>query len=695
MELIIAEKAIAGKRIASILAGKEIAASAERGAQFFPFGEGKLLVPLRGHVKDVEFPKQYSYWIGTDLQKLVFAPIEYIETEKGILAFLKIVAPKVEKVIVATDSDREGESIGLEAVNTIKAENSNVEIKRAYFSAITEKDIKSAFSSLKELDYNFADSADARREIDLIWGAVLTRFLSIVSGRLGKEFLSIGRVQGPCLALIVNREKERLAFVSQPYWELIAEFEKDKNVFAAEHKNGRFWNREGAEKAMLCSIPKIGKVKSVSKKERILSKPIPFNTTEFLRAAIAIGFSAGKAMEIAESLYQSGYTSYPRTDNTVYPKTLDLNEILLELAKVPDFREIVEKILSQKEMVPSAGKETKDHPPVHPVAFADRKRLSAQHWKIYELICRRFFATLFEDAITENVSVEIDLNNELFIARGRVFMKKGWKEFYPYSQTLEVLLPKLEKNDVVQLNNLKMLGKETQPPARYSQGTLIKLMDELGLGTKATRHEIIQKLFARKYISGLNTIVPNRIAFAVIDALEKHASSIVKPKMTAELEKEMDLVAAGKKPKSDVVQASRDFLGEILAELLRNKDDIGRVLRNALRADTIIGKCTKAECEGELLIRRGKTGKRFVGCSAYPKCTNSFPLPQKGIIAIAGKFCPECSEHVIAVKGARYSFEMCLKVGCLTKKDWGAKKEKEAKAVEGKDKIPQKQEVKK
>ena len=687
MELIIAEKAIAGKRIASILAGREVSVSVEKNAQFFVFGDGKILAPLRGHVMDVEFPKQYSYWLGTDLKKLVVAPIEYIETEKSILGFLKKIAPQIQKVIVATDSDREGESIGLEAVKTIKSVNPTAVVKRVYFSAITEKDIREAFRELREFDYNFADSADARREIDLVWGAVLTRFLSIVSGRLGKEFLSIGRVQGPCLAIIVAREKERLAFVSQPYWEIIATFEKDALEFTAEHKSGRFWKKEEAERAMLCKEPPIGIVQGVSKKERVIPKPVPFNTTEFLRAATAIGFSAGKAMEIAESLYQSGYTSYPRTDNTVYPKTLDLKEILEELARSDDFREMAEKVLAQKNIAASAGKETKDHPPIHPVGLAKKELLSQQHWKIYELICRRFLATLFDDAVTENLVVEIALNNQPFIARGQRFIKKGWKEFYPYSQTVEVFLPALQRNDRVALKKLKMLAKETLPPTRYSQGSLIKLMEEQGLGTKATRHEIIQKLFARKYIFGQKSIFPNKIAFALIDALEKHAAAVVKPKMTAELEREMDLVAAGRKTKQGVVLESREFLRDVLQQLLQNKDDIGRGLRSALRADAIIGKCTKPECNGELFIRHGRTGKRFVGCSNYPKCTNSFPLPQKGAVFLTGKACMQCNEYVIGVKAKRYSFEMCLNPGCETKKGWKQKsalQQKEEEKIEKK-----------
>lgn len=682
MELIVAEKAIAGQRIASILAGKEVSSFIQQGANSFVVSSEKLTVPLRGHVMDVEFPKEYNYWLGTDLRKLVDAPIEYIETEKPILAFLRSIASKVSVLVVATDADREGESIGLEAIRAVQSRNPKVEVRRAYFSAITDKDIKEAFARLKGFDYAFADSADVRREIDLIWGAVLTRFLSIVSGRMGKEFLSAGRVQMPTLAIVVHREKERLAFVSKPYWELAAEFEKDGEKFFAGHRKGRFWSKEEAEKAFKCKEPPIGIVIAVSKKERVIAKPLPFNTTEFLRAATAIGFSAGKAMQVAESLYQAGYISYPRTDNTVYSKNLDLKEILSSLSKASEFSQIVEKILAQKQIVPSAGKETKDHPPIHPVSFVARDKLSEQSWKVYELVCRRFFATLYEDALVENLLVDIDLNKEPFVARGQSFLRKGWKEFYPYSQTEEVFLPSLKKGDEVVLKKLDLLSKQTVPPGRYSQGSLIKLMEENGLGTKATRHEIIQKLFARKYIFGQQSIEPNKIAFAVVDALEKHAGSVVKPKMTAELEQEMDLVAAGKKSKQDVVLESRAFLKEILGQLLEHKDDVGKELRQASRTDSIIGKCTRQECEGQLLVRHGKTGKRFVGCSAYPKCTNSFPLPQKGTISFTGRSCEKCGEYIIRVKGRMKPFEICLNMNCETKRDWRARQEAKANAAQ-------------
>ena len=676
MILIVSEKPIAGKRIAEILSDGKIEQSFEKKAVFFVFEKEKkqfTMVPLKGHIVDVDFPLQYKSWLGTDLKRLVDAEIKYAETQKEIADLLKKVAPNIDEIIIATDADKEGESIGLEALNILKQLNPKAKIKRALFSAITPKDMQKAFSNLGEFDYNLADSADARREIDLIWGAVLTRFLSLVSGKLGKEFLSMGRVQGPTLGLIVAREKERIAFQIKPFWELIATFKKGAQEFLAEHKHGRFWKKEEALKAFDCQKPPIGIVKGIEKKKRTIARPIPFNTTGFLRAATAMGFSASVAMSIAESLYQAGFISYPRTDNCVYPQTLDLKEVLTELGKLKEFSPMVKKLLSMPKLVPSAGKEAKDHPPVHPVSAAQKTFLSPQNWKIYELVCRHFFATLAEDAETENLAVEIDLNKQPFVAHGQIFLKLGWKEFYPYSKASEVILPELAVGDRLDLLKLDFLEKATEPPARYSQGALIKAMSDLNLGTKATRAEIIQKLYYRQYISGQKAIVPNKIAFAVIDSLEKYHDKIVKPEMTAELEKQMDLVAAGTKTKPEVVTESRKLLSVSLDELLKNRASIGSLLREALRADSVIGKCNAPNCGGSLLMRFGKTGKRFLGCSNYPKCTNTFPLPQKGKIIPTEKTCAICGSPVIQVF-ARRRFEMCVNMNCSSKDEWKRRK---------------------
>ncbi|MCX6801350.1 MAG: DNA topoisomerase I [Candidatus Diapherotrites archaeon] len=694
MDIIISEKAIAGERIASLLADGKVSVRSVSGAKVFEFewkGSPVRLIPLRGHISDVEFPVQYSNWIGTDVRKLIDAEIIYSPTERDIINCIKDSALESERIIVATDADREGEAIGLEALVYAKETNKNIKVERAYFSAIIKEDIEKSFSSLEKFDYNFAYSANARREIDLIWGAVLTRFLSLISGQLGKEFLSVGRVQTPTLALIVDREKERLAFESKKYWEIAAHCDKNKEKFLALHSEGKFWNEKKA-KEVFAKNPKSAVVKKIEKKRRTLKKPVPFNTTEFLRAATAIGFSASKAMSLAETLYQRGFTSYPRTDNCVYPKNLDLREILNRLVSVRELERDVTKILGKKTLNPSAGKETKDHPPVHPVSAVQKEMLNNDEWKIYELIAKRFLATLADDAETENVTVLLDAEGEPYAARGQIIISAGWKAFYPYSKLSEIILPRLDVDDNVKIEKLDLFEKCTEPPARYSQGSLIKLMEENNLGTKSTRPAIIQKLYSRRYIVGGTSLEPSKVAFSVIDSLEKHCVLVTKPEMTANVEKEMDEIAAGKKTREEVVANSGKYLHGVMEVLFKEKDSIGGELRSALRFSSVVGKCGKCG-NGQLVIRHGKSGKRFVGCSEYPRCNNSFPLPQKGAITLTSDSCPECGAPIVKIRNIRFSYKMCLTMTCVTKNDWGKKKEQKEKVEEKSSAAPEKTKV--
>lgn len=676
MKLIIAEKSIAGERIAQLLADGGVITKTITGARVFEFklnGEDIRLIPLRGHISDVEFPKNYSNWSQVLIHDLIDAKVIYTKKEYRIIDCIIDSAPLAQEIIIATDADREGEAIGLEAINYALISNKKINVLRAYFSAITKPDIQKAFNSLEKFDYNFADSANARREIDLIWGAALTRFVSLSSGQLGKNFLSVGRVQTPTLALIVNREKERLAFIKKIFWEITVDCEKDNKKFFAIHRKEKFFEKNEAQQIIDKKINEL-LVKSVNEKTKILKKPLPFNTTEFLRASTAIGISASKAMSLAENLYQKGFISYPRTDNKKYPVHLDLKEILNKLVLVDELKNDVEKILNQTKIIPSVGKETKDHPPIHPVSNVSKNSLTLDEWKIYELVCRRFLATLYKDAKTSNGIVILENKGEEFIARGQLIIDAGWKEVYFYSKLSEVVLPKLSVGDIVIVKKMNLFEKETIPPNRYSQGSLIKLMEKYNLGTKSTRPTIIQKLYSRNYISGNKSIEPSEVALFVINSLQKSCELVTQPKMTSDLEKEMDNIAAGKKEKDEVVLNSSKKLHEIISMLEKDKKDFVLKIKNSTSLKKIIGVCES--CGKDLVIRKGKSGKRFVGCSGYPECNVTFALPQKGIITITKEKCNACSAPVIKVKNKNFNYKMCLNMNCKTKENWGNKNSK-------------------
>lgn len=667
--IIISEKPIAGQKIAEILSNNNYVSKRENKDPIFTFKNDTfgdvVLIPLKGHISDVDFPKKYASWYATDLIELASnTEVIYAEKEKGIISLLKKEAPFAEVVIIATDADREGESIGREAVEYLKSTNPKIKIQRAYFSAITKDELSKAFGNLQELNYNLADAADSRREIDLVWGAALTRFLSIATKNTGKNFLSVGRVQSPTLAKIVEKEWEIEKFVSTPYWEIQVQLDKQGNLFFADHKKGRF-DSEAEAKNVFNKLGDDGFVVKVEKTKKELYKPVPFNTTDFLREAASLGYDTLKAMEIAEKLYMQGYISYPRTDNQKYVG-VEIFKILNELNK-GELKPMVEKIKAQQKIIPSAGKETKDHPPIHPVTYLHPDAVPKYEYKIYLLIVHRFLATLAENAVTFVTKIEVDINKEPFVAKGVIVDKQGWLEFYPYDKIKEEKLPDLKEKDVLVVKDKQMYAKKTRPPARYSQGTLLKLMEDLNLGTKSTRPTIIEKLYSRLYINGKKQIMPSDLAKAVVTSLSTNAATVVKPEMTAKLEDEMNAIEDGKISKEKVVVDSRDMLTEIMREMEKNKSIIAKDINNSKTKAEDFAICPN--CGSKLRKMLSKRGKWFVSCSGFPKCRTAYPLPQRGTVIFENIYCDICKSPKIKLKVNDAEYGMCINPECSTNKD--------------------------
>jgi DNA topoisomerase-1 len=408
MKLVICEKNIAARRIAFILSGGAVKNMHLGKIPVYSFtknNEPWSVIGLKGHIINLDYPSGFNQWTKIAPHKLIeVEPCKNV-SEKEIALALKTLVKGAPSLIVATDFDREGELIGVEVVNLLKSYNQSItQIKRARYSAITPFEINTAFDNLTEVDYNLSSAGEARQVIDLVWGAVLTRFISLTSRRLGRDFLSIGRVQSPTLALLVEREKEIKNFIPKPYWTLIAQLKKDKSIDTT-HEHGVFREENLAQE--IYNKVKDSKEAVVREVKKIVTNeipPAPFNTTTFIQAASYLGFSAAKAMSIAEELYMMGLTSYPRTDNTVYPPSLNINSILQKLS-AGHFSKEVQEVQTNGRNYPTRGKQqTTDHPPIHPVD-APSKKLGDDQEKIYEIICRRFFATLAKDAISETTDV--------------------------------------------------------------------------------------------------------------------------------------------------------------------------------------------------------------------------------------------------------------------------------------------------
>ena len=669
MHLIIAEKHDAAKRIAAILAGSKPKSTRVNGTETFSFDD-KVVMGLSGHIVGVDYPPDYNNWQKVDCRDLIRAEIVTTPIQPKIISALKKLGGAADRITIATDYDREGELIGAEAIKMVALKNPKVKVDRVRYSAITKEEILSVFKKPGSLDYDLAASGEARQIIDLVWGAVLTRFISKTAGRLGKEFLSVGRVQSPTLALIVDREKEIEAFVAKPYWEIYADLEKGLRV---QHAKGKIWDKAEVDK-IIANLGSEGIVKSIEEKSRYDKPPTPFDTTTFISAASGIGFSAANAMRIAEWLYTNGFTSYPRTDNTVYPESLNLKSLMSLFTKGIFAREAKE--LLRGKMIPSRGKRaTTDHPPIYPTSLASKDELKEDQWKIYELIVRRFFATLAEQCVWLVSSLNADIGKEPFRASGARLIEPGWRAYYPYSKSEEHILPQLKLGEHLAVRGTEVMAKETQPPARYGQGRLIKIMDDLGLGTKSTRHDIISKLYARAYVHG-NPMKPTNTAYAVVDTLEKYASAITKPEMTQTLEKDMTSISDRKIKEEEVIEESREMLTSVFAELSKNEEEIGTSLRDGLRTDKIVGKCEK--CGSDLIIRRGRRGSRFIGCSGYPGCKFTLPLPRFGTILVTDKECDKHGmSHIRIINKGKRPWDLgCPHCNFL---EWQTKKANEAK----------------
>ncbi len=718
MKLVVTEKNIAAQRIADLLGIGKPKADKVYSTPVYRFnkdGEEWVNIGLRGHILEPDFVPQIVYkkktgWQGVDpdgviveasipddlpkppyktkrkpflpdgialsawkmdaLPYLVYAPIEKQVKEKEIVRSLKNLAKKADEIIIATDFDREGELIGSDALSCIKEVNDTAPVYRARYSAITKGEIEHAFDNLDQLDVDLASAGASRQDIDLIWGAVLTRYLTIVKFAGYGNVRSSGRVQTPTLALIVARERERLAFEPEDYWVIRGSFDAAGEEFEAPHATARF-KKEADAQAVMGHVEGAtsGTVASIEKKTRKVAPPVPFNTTSLMAAASNEGLSPARTMRLAESLYMDGFISYPRVDNTVYPDSLDLRGTVEKLAGNPAYAPFCKQLLAQGELHATRGKkETTDHPPIHPTNAATPDQLPAPEFKLYNLIARRFLATLSTAAMVEGTKVTIDVAGEPFAAKGDVLVEQGFRAIYPYGLKKDEQMPALSEGQSIGFGGATCTQKQTEPPARYSQGKLIQEMEKLGLGTKSTRHSIIERLYTVKYVQN-EPIEPSQLGMAVCDALGRFAPHVVTPDMTAKLEAEMDNIANGDTTKTAVVTDSRNLLSEQLAELMPHSEEVKDALADAVAADAYVGKCPK--CGKDLQLRASqKTHSMFIGCAGWPDCDVTYPLPKGKIEALPDEPCPVCGMPQIKVTAFRSKPRtLCIDPNCETNKE--------------------------
>ena len=665
MELIITEKNTAARRIAEILSDGSATARGEYDVAVYTWDDC-WSIGLSGHVVGVDFPAAYQDWRDVEPVELIEADVRTTVTRPDIVRTVEQLSADADRVIIATDYDREGELIGKEAYDIVRGINEDVPIDRVRFSSITEGEVTSAFDDPDEIDFDLAAAGEARQVVDLVWGAALTRFLSLSAGRLGNDFISVGRVQSPTLKLLVEREREIRAFEPTPYWELLAEL-GDEEAFEAQYfyldesdnEAERVWDETVAERVYAdVNQADVATVVEVDRRTRTDTPPAPFNTTQFIRAAGSLGFGAQRAMSIAEDLYTAGYITYPRTDNTVYPEDLDPEALLDTISELSEFEEDAASLLDG-DVTPTAGdEETTDHPPIHPTEqLPNRGDLSTDEWLVYELVVRRFLATVADPARWDHLRVVASIDDHRFKANGKRLIDPGYHAVYPYFSTDENIVPDVTEGDNLPVMETVLEAKETQPPRRYGQSRLIERMEDLGLGTKATRHHVIQKLYDRGYIED-DPPRPTELAMAVVDAAESFASLVTSEEMTAQLEEDMTAIATGELDYEDVTQESRELLSQVFAELMDAHEEIGDHIQESLRQDRTLGPCP--QCDEALVVRINRHGSAFVGCEGYPDCEYTLPLPNSGKAILLEERCSEHElRHVKLLDGRRTRVHGC------------------------------------
>ena len=710
MRLIVTEKNNSAKKIAEILSGGEATADAAYKVPYYTWSgaEGpQMAIVLKGHVMNPSFPDGYSNWQQTDLHELIDADLIKEPTDKNVLRAIRKVAKEATSLVIATDYDREGELIGLEALDVILEVKPELErsVQRARYSALTKEVIERAFGDLDDLAYDLAYAGAARQDIDLIWGATLTRAVSLATRRFGSNFLSVGRVQSPTLALIVERELERRAHVAKPYWELLARFQHPDGAFEAHHATDRFWEKAEAE-AALAGTKSPGVVKGVSSKRNSRRPPTPYNTTAFTTdASSRLGITPSAAMRIAEDLYMDGFISYPRTDNTVYPRSLNTRELVSTLVRIPDFDAAAP--LLDTDLTPTRGKkETTDHPPIYPTQAVYPNALDGSKRRVYELVVRRFLATFSPPMITESTRADIEAGAESYFVRGSVVVDPGYAGIYIYARSSDDEIPKLEEGQELALDGEPWLvDKETQPPARISQGKLVEMMEERGLGTKATRADIIQKLYDRGYVFG-NPPEPSETGIAMYKAFHEYVPRMATPEMTAELEQDMDQIAAGKTSRDEVLRISREMLHSTTSDLQERREDLAKQIWAGMDEDKFLGPCKVCEEAGRkhedgspnrLRIIELKGGKRMYGCEGWDRdnpespdsCQVSGPLPGRGYdLWRLEERCSICGEMPrLTVKGFRgRPWKLCLNDDCPSMVEMRQKRAERERAREAREK---------
>ncbi|PIU47291.1 type I DNA topoisomerase [bacterium (Candidatus Gribaldobacteria) CG07_land_8_20_14_0_80_33_18] len=584
-------------------------------------GSNYKVLSSYGHIRDL--PKhEFGVDVKNDFKPKYIIPLK----SRRVITSLKKEVKKSDLVILATDMDREGEAIAWHLIQALGL-NEIKNYQRIVFHEITKQAIKEALKSPRDINMNLVNAQQTRRILDRIVGYKLSPFLwkKIARG------LSAGRVQSITVRLVVEREKEIENFIAQEYWTIVATLLKIKNneFEALLVKKGDeiipklgIKTKEEAEKIVKDLEGVEYKVINVEKKE-VKRNPLPPFTTSTLQqeAWKKFHFPAKMTMSIAQNLYEKGFCTYHRTDS------LNLSDVSLFGARkfiIDNYGKeywagFLRKFKTKSKTAQEAHEAIRPSDPNKtPEALKNQAKLEDIQFKLYDLIWRRFIASQMAQASFDSTKVEIEAKGYTFQTNGSVLKFDGFLKIYPIKYK-ETELPPLETNEILELIKIDPSQHFTQPPARYNEATLIKALEENGIGRPSTYAPILATVQGRNYIrkDKFRAFRPTEIGMVVNDMLVAHFPEIVNIGFTAKMEEDLDKIAQGEQ---NWVEILKEFYTPFEENLQKKYQEIKKSDITELPTEK-----TCPKCNAPILIRLGKFGK-FYACSGFPKCKYTAPL---------------------------------------------------------------------
>ncbi|CAK7020403.1 type I DNA topoisomerase [Tissierella sp.] len=614
-------------------------------------GKNYKVVASVGHIRDL--PKSS---LGIDIDKQFEPKYITIRGKGPVIKDLKEVAKKSKKIFLATDPDREGEAISWHLAHILGIDEK--EKVRVEFNEITKDAITNAIKKPRAIDLSLVDAQQARRILDRLVGYKISPLL----WRKIRKGLSAGRVQSVAVKLICNRENEIQNFIPEEYWSIKVKLEKDKEKFEAnfygENINGKETKIELKTKSDVDDILKkvdnnsftVSNVKNGTKKRN----PYPPYTTSTLQqdASKKLGFSTKKTMIIAQQLYEGidiksegsvGLITYMRTDSTRISKEA------IQAANLYIKDHFGEKYTDGgKDFINKSKKDSQDaHEGIRPTSITRspsliKDSLTSEQFKLYKMIWERFLGSQMTPAIYNTISVTIESNNILFKSSGSKLMFDGFLKIYTTTDEEEkdMQIPLLVIGDKLKLKDINPNQHFTQPPARYTEASLIKTLEELGIGRPSTFAPTIATILARDYVVfDKKSFVPTELGILVNDLLIEYFKNIVNEEFTAELEEKLDEIAEGDLPWVKVVE---NFYKDFDLFLKKAEEEIKEIEIQDEISDVICEKCGK-----NMVIKHGRFGK-FLACPGYPECKNT-----KAIVDELNVKCPKCDGNLVKRKSKK------------------------------------------